>query len=256
MLRSTSIPAPGCVWQTSCGPRCSLRCWVCFSSPDTVRWSGRGRNRGVPAGRRAGAVPRPCRPRPLALPSSSCCSVVPCCTAQTISGSPASFFGVPPCSGQSGKFHVLMHGVTTTARSIVHPTDGGKQTTYYHRDGPLGQLFSVLGAQNRFQRVASVGLAQVPRRAIGRPGRNGRSMNWIRSWRGSQRTRATSTFLPTAPPTSNIVIGDGRQSLRAVPDRYFDLIMSTHSARIRSRSTMITREALALYVRKLRPGAW
>jgi hypothetical protein len=61
-------------------------------------------------------------------------------------------------------------------------------------------------------------------------------------------------FLADCAPDSDIVIGDGRQSLRAVPDQHFDLIIVDTFGSDSIPVHMITREALALYMRKLRPG--
>jgi hypothetical protein len=62
------------------------------------------------------------------------------------------------------------------------------------------------------------------------------------------------TFLSECAPDSKIIIGDGRLSLAAAPDGEFDLIIADAFSSDAIPVHMITREALALYLQKLRAG--
>lgn len=166
-----------------------------------------------------------------------------------------SFFGVHTVlKDKSGKFHVLMHGITIHGAQYLAPDRRREQTTYYHRDGPLGQLFSVLGAHNRFQRVASVGLGVGTAACYRQAGQEWTFYELDPVVARLAKDTRYFHFLADCAPDADIVIGDGRQSLRAVPDQHFDLIIVDTFGSDSIPVHMITREALALYVRKLRPG--
>jgi spermidine synthase len=61
------------------------------------------------------------------------------------------------------------------------------------------------------------------------------------------------TFLRDCPPATRVVIGDGRLSLIAEPDSSFDLIVIDAFGSDAIPVHLLTREATALYLRKLRP---
>jgi hypothetical protein len=62
------------------------------------------------------------------------------------------------------------------------------------------------------------------------------------------------TFLEQCAPSARIVLGDGRLKLRGAPDRSYDLIALDAFSGDTIPMHLITREALALYLRKLAPG--
>jgi hypothetical protein len=164
-----------------------------------------------------------------------------------------SFFGVHTVlKDKSGKFHVLLHGITIHGAQYIAPDKRREPTTYFHRDSPLGQLFSALGKKDRFQRVAAVGLGAGTTACYRRPGQE-----WTFFELDPTVVRIASdtryfSFLADCAPDSRIVIGDGRLALKAAPDRHFDLIIIDTFSSDAIPMHMITREALALYMGKLR----
>lgn len=166
-----------------------------------------------------------------------------------------SFFGVHTVLlDKSGKFNVLTNGVTIHGAQHVDPERRREQTTYYHRDGALGQMFSALGTPERFNRVAAVGLG-VGTAACYRL----RNQEWTFYELDAVVARLAADtryfrFLSECAPLAEIVVGDGRLSMRAASDYSFDLIIIDAFSSDAIPVHMITREALALYLRKLRPG--
>ena len=61
-------------------------------------------------------------------------------------------------------------------------------------------------------------------------------------------------YLELAPPGLDVVLGDGRQSISKVPDGTFDLIVLDAFSSDAIPVHLMTREALAIYMRKLAPG--
>lgn len=163
-----------------------------------------------------------------------------------------SFFGVHSVlRDQSEKFHVLMHGITIHGAQYIAAGKRLEPTTYFHRDSPLGQLFFVTGAHHHIRRVGVIGLGAGTTACYRKPGQE---------WtffeidpvvvRLAKDTRYFS-FLGDCAPDAKIVLGDGRLSVKAVPDRYFDLIIIDTFSSDAIPMHMMTREALALYFQKL-----
>ena len=175
--------------------------------------------------------------------------------AEDIRARHRSFFGVHTVLlDKSGKFNVLTHGVTIHGAQYVDPGRRREQTTYYHRDGPLGQMFSALGTPERFKRVAAVGLGAGTAACYRLP-----RQDWTVYELDAVVARLAADtryfrFLSECAPHAKIVVGDGRLSLRSASDGFFDLIIIDTFSSGSIPVHMITREALALYVRKLRAG--
>jgi hypothetical protein len=68
------------------------------------------------------------------------------------------------------------------------------------------------------------------------------------------RNRRYFTFLSDSPATISVVIGDGRLTLARAPDAAYDLVIVDAFSSDAIPVHLITREALELYLTKLRPG--
>ena len=163
-----------------------------------------------------------------------------------------SFFGVHTVlKDQSGHFHVLLHGITVHGAQHLDRELRYEPTTFYHRDGPLGQLFGALGRGGRFPRVALVGLGTGSAVCYRAPGRTWSIFEIDPVVVRLARDPRWFDFLAGCAPDAPIVIGDGRLSLERVPDRSYDLIILDTFSSDAIPIHMVTREAVALYFRKL-----
>ena len=164
-----------------------------------------------------------------------------------------SFFGVHTVlKDESEGFHVLMHGITVHGAQHLDPARRLEPTTFYHRDGPLGQLFAALGTGGRFRRVALIGLGTGSAACYREPGREWTFFEIdplvVRARPGPALVHVSS---PSALPDAKVVTGDGRLSLQTVPDGSFDLIIVDTFSSDAIPVHMMTREAVMLYFRKL-----
>jgi hypothetical protein len=66
-------------------------------------------------------------------------------------------------------YHALDHGSTLHGRQFTDPDRRGEPLTYYHRTGPLGQVFAAYNADGR-RRIGVVGLGTGTIAAYARPG--------------------------------------------------------------------------------------
>ncbi len=166
-----------------------------------------------------------------------------------------SFFGVHSVlRDDTGKFNVLMHGITVHGAQHIEPAKRLKPTAYYHGDSPIGHVFSVLGKGDALKRVAVVGMGTgtlACHRAAGR--------EWTFYEIDPIVVRLAKDeryfdFLARCAPGARIEIGDGRLTLAKAPPRAFDLIVIDTFSSDAIPAHMITREALALYLNRIADG--
>ena len=70
-----------------------------------------------------------------------------------------NFFGVSKVAEDAaGHYHILTHGSTIHGAQSLDPARRREPLTYYHRSGPLGQIFAVFSGPRAKQEVAVVGL--------------------------------------------------------------------------------------------------
>jgi hypothetical protein len=163
-----------------------------------------------------------------------------------------SFFGVHTVlKDESGGFHVLMHGITVHGAQHLDPAKRLEPTAYFHRDGPLGQLFAALGPGGRFRQIALIGLGTGSAACYREPGREWTFFEIDPVVIELALDRRWFTFLTECAPGASIIAGDGRLSLQAMPDGRFDLVIADAFSSDAIPVHMITREAIALYFRKL-----
>ncbi len=167
-----------------------------------------------------------------------------------------SFFGVNTVQvTEEGDFHLLVHGRTIHGAQHTDPTRWKEPLTYYHRNGPLGQLFSIVQQQGTlFHRIAAIGLGTGTAACYQTSGQH-----WTfheidpKVAQIAQDTRFFH-YLSECGGNYDIVYGDARLSLSAAPDRHYDLLILDAFSSDAIPVHLLTREALALYLRKINPN--
>jgi hypothetical protein len=171
-----------------------------------------------------------------------------------------SFFGVLSVretviadeNQQPEKVHELYHGTTKhgaerlTAANLLTPL------TYYSRPGPIGQLFAEFDNDNQQWKVGSVGLGAGALACYSKAGQLWRfyeidplvvevaeNPNWFH-------------YLNRCNKPGNMVIGDARLSLTHEDDHSFDLLIMDAFSSDAVPIHLLTREALELYLSKLK----
>jgi hypothetical protein len=138
-----------------------------------------------------------------------------------------------------------VHGVEST-----HPAAATTPLGYYHPDGPFGRFFEAIAARG-VSRVGIVGLGTGALACYARPGQ---------SWTFHEIDRVVETlardgryfhFMEACGNRPRVVLGDARLTLGEVPDHSYDLIVIDAFSSDAIPLHLLTREALALYHRKL-----
>jgi spermidine synthase len=163
-----------------------------------------------------------------------------------------SFFGISVVdSNKSGRVHMLRHGTTLHGIQLMDAAARREPLSYYGREGPLGQLFSALNQRGALTQIAAVGLGVGTVACYARPGQKFTFFEidpWIERF---ARDAALFRYLSDCGKNAAMRLGDGRRSLLLAADGAFDLIILDAFSSDAIPVHLMTREALALYLRKL-----
>ncbi|HUY32172.1 MAG TPA: fused MFS/spermidine synthase [Pirellulales bacterium] len=125
---------------------------------------------------------------------------------------------------------------------------------YYHRAGPIGQVFAALNERLAGGKLAMVGLGVGSLAAYGQRGQDLRFFEIDPAVERIARDERYFTFLRDCPAHMSVVLGDARLALAREPDDHFALIVIDAFSGDAVPMHLLTREALSLYCRKLAPG--
>ena len=150
-------------------------------------------------------------------------------------------------------FHQLIHGTTRHGSQAQFDQLRSTPTTYYHRTGPMGQVFAALAGSGRTDRVALVGLGAGTLAAYAEPSARFTFFEIDAAVVAIARDPHLFTYLGEGGARVETVIGDGRLSLARAADGEFGLIVNDAFSSDSVPVHLLTREAIELYLRKLRP---
>jgi hypothetical protein len=166
-----------------------------------------------------------------------------------------SFFGVYTVNrDSSGNMHTLYHGNIAHGNEYMDEADARTPTSYYNREGPLGQVFEAMRAVRPLKHVACMGLGTGTTACYQEPGQTMTFFEVDPAMERIARDPSLFRYLELAGPDVNVVLGDGRQSISKVADGTFDLIALDAFSSDAIPVHLLTREALAIYMRKIAPG--
>ena len=150
-------------------------------------------------------------------------------------------------------FHVLIHGATRHGSQAMDPARRGSPTSYFHRSGPIGQVFEAMSAARRLREVGLIGLGAGTLAAYGEPGARFTYFEIDPAVVRIASDRELFTYLSDTRADLRVVTGDGRLKLEQEPDGHFDLLVLDAFSSDAIPVHLLTREAIALYRRKLAP---
>jgi spermidine synthase len=164
-----------------------------------------------------------------------------------------SFFGVHQVvASEGGGAHLLRHGSTLHGWQAIARMDRCEPATYFHRSGPIGQLFATLGDQP--QRVAVIGLGSGALACYAQPGSRWTFYEIDPMVRRIADDPRLFTFLANAASTPEIVLGDGRITLAAARPAEYDVIVMDAFSSDAVPMHLLTEEFIRTAEQRLRPG--
>jgi hypothetical protein len=152
----------------------------------------------------------------------------------------------------AGAITSLVHGTTVHGAQFIDPTKASTPLTYYHPDGPIGEVFKLLGPSPALDRVGLIGLGSGALCAYGRPGQ---TMVFHEIDPAVIRIATDPqyfSYITTSKAAIEFVPGDGRLTLADVPDGSYGLLVLDAFSSDAIPVHLITKEAVALYARKIR----
>ncbi len=166
-----------------------------------------------------------------------------------------SFFGIHRVELFPGHeyIHFLRHGTTMHGVQSLNPNQRRIPLLYYTRSGPLGQVIAALPDELK-RHVAAVGLGAGTAACYGQPGQQWTFYEIDPEVERIARDPRYFTYLQDCPAQVNVVLGDARLSLQAAPDGQYGLMILDAYSSDTIPLHLVTREALALYLRKLSPS--
>ena len=151
------------------------------------------------------------------------------------------------------QYHLLVHGMTLHGTQSLNRERRRESLTYYHRTGPIGDVLERYG--------------RAPTKQIGAVGLGAGSLATFAQLRQPwtyfeidpvvlklARDDRYFTFLRDSLADMRVVLGDARLSLAREPDAKFSILSLDAYSSDAIPVHLVTREALALYVRKLALG--
>ena len=169
-----------------------------------------------------------------------------------------SFYGVHKVAETAdGRYRVLFHGTTLHGvQRLGEPGAAPEPLSYYYRGGPMGEAIEAArGRTGTLGRVGIVGLG-TGSLACHKPA--------AEDWRFYEIDRTVAElargpgarfdFMRTCAPDAPIVIGDARLTLADEPAGAFDLLLIDAFSSDAIPVHLVTAEALATYLEKLRPA--
>ena len=174
-----------------------------------------------------------------------------------------SFFGVHKIvETPDRQFHLLMHGTTAHGAVRVRSPDGKpaegppKPTTYYHAGGAIAQ--PILAARQakggKLDSVAVIGVGTGSLACFKQPSEAWTFYDIDVDVVAIARHPTKFRFISTCAPDAAFVIGDARVTVADARDGGFDVIVVDAFTSDAIPVHLLTREAIALYLRKLAPN--
>ena len=167
-----------------------------------------------------------------------------------------SFFGihrVMEVTNRLGTLHQLRHGITVHGLQWVKPDRCDEPLSYYHREGPAGQIFGLFGSAERAKDIGLAGLGTGALSAYSKPGQR-----WTYYEIDPAVVRIASNpawfcYLSNAAATPTFRLGDARLNLAKEPTRYDLLVMDAYTSDAVP-IHLLTREALKIDIEHLAPN--
>lgn len=149
--------------------------------------------------------------------------------------------------------HMLLHGNILHGMQAVSAAWRLEPGSYYGRLGPVGQLFDESPAHATRTRVGVVGLGIGALIAYGRPQERWTFFEINPTIVDVATDRRYFSYLADTPVPYDIVLGEGRLAVAQQPDHSFDLLVLDAFSSDAIPTHLVTRDAIAMYFRKLRP---
>ncbi len=162
-----------------------------------------------------------------------------------------SFLGTLRVETMDG-YRVLFHGTIIHGRQPTDPARRHEATTYYAPGSPLERVFAARRRAWAKARIAVIGLGVGTLAAYAQPEQRFRFYELDPAV--LKLARRHFTYLQDSLAPIQVILGDGRLSLAREPPYIHDVLIADAFSSDAVPLHLLTREALAIYMRALSPG--
>jgi spermidine synthase len=155
--------------------------------------------------------------------------------------------------------HQLVHGTTLHGKQFLDPARRREALTYYHKTGPIGQVFDTFNAKDspkKLNDVALIGLGTGTLTSYGEPGQHLTVYDIDKAVVHIARDTGLFTFFNDALDRGvdlKLVLGDARLRMNEARDGQYDLIAVDAFSSDAIPVHLITKEAMEMFRRKMKP---
>jgi hypothetical protein len=175
-------------------------------------------------------------------------------SAETIT-TDRSFFGVSRVQvmyDRGGRYLVMFHGTALHGVKSLAPGEETLPMAYYSHEGPFGRFFAALPA-GRVHHVGVIGLGTGGLACYAAPGQDWTFYEIDPVVERIAHDPRYFQFLENCGNHPRVVMGDARLTIAGAPDAFYDVLVLDAFSSDSIPMHLITREAVALYLRKLAP---
>lgn len=163
-----------------------------------------------------------------------------------------SFFPSMTKPDQPDRYYELWHGTTKHGAQKVKAGMNPEPLTYYSRKAPMGQLFALYSEQNASWRVGVVGLGAGALACYAKPTQHWDFFEIDPAVVALANNPDYFTYLKDCAPQARMITGDARLSLAKAPAGHYDVLVLDAFSSDAVPTHLLTQEALALYLSKLK----
>ncbi|MBN1687963.1 MAG: fused MFS/spermidine synthase [Candidatus Omnitrophica bacterium] len=163
-----------------------------------------------------------------------------------------SFFGVTTVI-ETPIYRILRHGTTVHGMQFLDPAKQREPLTYFHRKGPIGDIFKTAYGKGPLEKIAVVGLGAG---TLASYAKEGQHWDFYEIDPVIQRIAADPayfTYLSGSKAENEIILGDGRLEIAGAAEQSYDLIFLDVFSSDAIPVHILTKEAILLYLSKLKP---
>jgi hypothetical protein len=166
-----------------------------------------------------------------------------------------TFFGVyRVTTDPTNRYHTLFHGTTLHGLQAIDPAKQHEPMAYFHRQGPIGQIFAGLPDVAARRDIAVVGLGVGTLASYRTPGQQWTFYEIDPEVERIARNDAHFSYLQSCGDGCRVVLGDARLSLANAPRNGYGLLVLDAFSSDAVPVHLMTSEALGLYLSRLAPG--
>jgi len=166
-----------------------------------------------------------------------------------------NFFGVKRVVFRpESRLRALVHGNTDHGSQSIDPELAHEPLAYYHRTGPIGDVFAAFADKADHDRVGIIGLGTGSMAAYAGPGQHFTFYEIDPEVVRIAEDRRCFTFLAQCRGQCDVVVADGRIALDRLTDERFDLIILDAFNSDAVPVHLLTIEAIKVYLSRLEEG--